>query len=262
MEGFLKKPVERQRELKELHQQISNHADSEKLFAALHAFEKWMENLKPEERPGFRSGEAEKRVDEIQKYNWNIAQESFGITGPTQLPDSDVRVFQKWVEQFTRSRYQTIVAMLEDRLDENRTRWLRNARGDNGWRYAFSILAYVDEQAAIGLLDSGDIQALLQGLSPEGVAILSRQTEGNNQKKLVMRWMGAAISSHRSRDMPDKELEEHYANNMRAEERREVDRLLPGQRQRAIQVNRARGFWGRGPRDGRPPRSGKKKPRG
>jgi hypothetical protein len=237
-EKFLQLSPDEAQALSELHRNLNQRSDSDRLKKVMNSYYDWLIRLGTSETHGGMATVAEildlpvdERLQRIYRIRSDQIREAFGRWGATRLPnDEDVEVLLNWFDlsintnqQQIREQFTTTVPEFLQRQNANanisREALARFARRQS-IRQIVAALFRIDRTIVENIIFQ-DIQLLLNGLSLEAQTILL-EYEPEEQKELVMNWIDAAIQAKST--IPEDKLQEFY-ESLPARKRDELDQL-------------------------------------
>ena len=237
-EAFNLKPLQNQKLLRSIHGEIFAHPDRDKLLATLHLYIEWLSTVQPpEEKYKLSELPVADRVDRVIKIRRLQAEQYFGRQGETSLPPEDVTRFFKWCSEFCESKREVMIEKFKE--FRSRTSPVPSSRQRSSQfetfpaELVFSVLWAYDEQSALDLIESTDVEKLKAALSTGSANTLAGQSLAG-QKKLVGRWLTAAIEAKNRRHVSDAALWEFYETTLTEQEQAELEGLQPSDMKEAI----------------------------
>lgn len=239
-EAFALKPAQNQALLRQIHDEIFAREDRDELLATMRSYTEWLSTVQPpEERYKLSELPVADRVERVAEIRRVQAEQYFGRQGETSLPPEDVTRFFRWCSEFCDSKREVMIEKFRELRASNSDAGPQPSRPRPGQfddipaELIFSGLWAYDQDSALNLIEPDDIDRLQKALSEGSARTLSVQSLAG-QKKLVGRWLTAAIKAKNRQYVKDATLWEFYENTMTAEERAELEGLQPAELKESI----------------------------
>jgi hypothetical protein len=209
--AFYLNPPRNQELLREIHQQISRHADREALLTTMRSYTQWLNSVSAYKYELAQLPTAE-RVEKVIELRKQQMLDYLGRVEQTSLPTEDVNGFLTWLRQFIDSRKEAAVERVRQRFSGNNSAGSNNRRRtpfeELGADRVFALLWRINEQSALDLIEADDV-ARLQVLLSEPTAATLDPLSLDDQRRLVGVWLRSAIAA--MRHVSEDKLWELYA---------------------------------------------------
>ena len=205
---FDAKAPEKQAQLRELHEQLSQHPNHKKLEQVLRQYRDWLATLDDQTRATVLDLPAQERIVKINQIRRQQNIDWLGKIGPTQLPKEDAVPVYWWYEEMLKTKNELIFDVSQQlskrgiiefnkqlfsggllQWDEYKRRSQYIQRN-----VAERLLIAIQEESPESLNEifyASDINNLMSYLSNKGREIL-QESEPSERSLLVVRWMGDA----------------------------------------------------------------------
>ncbi len=215
-------PDEQQR-MRELHQKLQAHEQSENLQQVLQRYDRWLGTLTSGQRAKLLAMPVPERIEQIREMKRRSEESLFGLITSSRLSPTDARLVFDWLDKLAAEKE----ASLREQLDPRSRGWIDQIR-EGPRRRSMILRILLREQGAEALPQptSEEVEALVAQLSAEAQERFRSQKDPAQQERLVQLWIQAALLS---RLLPppvsDEELQRFFVEDLSADERESLERL-------------------------------------
>lgn len=222
--------IEQQRR-RELHRQMQEHPDSERLYATMDQFHDWLTTLRTSEFRGLLEIEGhQQQVARIRELRAEQESKIFGLSGDSALPKRDLVSLNAWTEKFVYSKVESIRQSVRE---SQRRQVARVPERGQPWYYYY----YFGRDVA----QLNDIENLAMNLSGEAQSILDSCESDQEKLQLGKVWIRQAVLAKIRPAVTDARLHEYY-RQLQPEVRNQFDDLNPREWRRRLERHYYRNY--------------------
>ena len=249
--------------LRQLHRELTQRQDGDRLFGVLERYNDWLKTLTAAQQAELMGLPIEQRLGKIKELQ-RVQIQSHFYELSLQLEKEDIETIYAWMEDFVTRRQDEILAKIDPRFAAQ----IIATPSPQYRRYllvrtVFAFRRSANSQPPVSPTDA-DLTALAAQLSPTLKFELVTQKTDENRRSLVMTCARYAVYARYAPPPPsDEELSRFYSSKLLSPEDRErVEKLEPRQMKRElIQLYNRNRFRGGKDRAGqREPQSGGQEP--
>ncbi len=237
-EDFDAKTPQQQEQLRDLHSQLANHPDREKLERVMRQYHDWLATLDDQNRAKVMDLPLKERIEKINQIRRQQSIDWLGKIGPTQLPKEDAVPVYLWYEEMLKTKKGLILDVAKELADQGsidlQSKLFEMQTKLQG-KQSFFIQRNVAERLLIAIQEenpeslneiffTSDINSLKNFLSNEGRSIVE-QSEPQERSRLVVRWIANAREIKSRNSIPQKVLANFYNQELTPETRDELDAM-------------------------------------
>jgi hypothetical protein len=185
-ERFAKLEPRQQESLRELHRQIDEHPQRERLQGVLHRYHEWRKSpsLLPSDRAQLAQMSLDERIGRVRELQQQQQREYLARAG-RKLDNNDVDAIVQWFHQYVAANEAKIIELLPER-ERNRV-----AEDDRMRRFTAHMMAAAGR---IPPLEEADYGRLAERLSAEARRVLERSPT-EDRPQLITSWVRTAFQA-------------------------------------------------------------------
>ena len=218
-EQFERLPPKEQDRMRQLHDSIESHSDVEQLQSVVEQYSAWLKTLSTSQRIDLLSLSPDERLERIREIKRRSEIDRFGRFTTRKLSMNDVREIFTWLDdELISGDQERMLARLDSSERESLSKVDRRRRN-------LQMLKMVLEKDE-DIPTSVQIDKLVDKLSQEAQREFRAQETDSDKRKLARSWIHAATASRmRPPKISAEELERYFREDLRPEEREELERM-------------------------------------
>ena len=218
-EQFARLPLKEQDRMRQLHDSIESHSDVEQLQSVVEQYSAWLKTLSTSQRIDLLSLSPDERLERIREIKRRSEIDRFGRFTTRKLSMNDVREIFTWLDdELISGDQERMLARLDSSERESLSKVDRRRRN-------LQMLKMVLEKDE-DIPTSVQIDKLVDKLSQEAQREFRAQETDSDKRKLARSWIHAATASRmRPPKISAEELERYFREDLRPEEREELERM-------------------------------------